>query len=193
MSDKCTHHQILFIWLALFTLLSCIFPHLLLPKSSGSTLFPTFGFLSCALPEYSYPASHNVSHTPRQQPTSILKIFGQWLMVVFTLSQWGWGSPGTALRGARLGCPFLWIQPTVMPLCFSAPVKMSLWWAHGSCDGSANRLSGYYLDFCALLWVCRWALLTQPNIRNAQDAKKTFKKQKTVNKPSRVLSYHYWS
>lgn len=84
-AHKCTQHQILYIWLALFTPLFCIFLHLFLPKSSGYP-FPHLWFhsknshnKSCALPKCSSSASHNMSHTPRQAPASVLKVLWHWL------------------------------------------------------------------------------------------------------------------
>lgn len=94
----------------------------------------------------SYPASHNVPHTPREPWALSLKSNPEscswWpILMSFTPGQWGWWLSWDSSGGFWTRCltilnePLLW-EPAChcASLCSSGLVEMALWWAK-DCPG----------------------------------------------------------
>lgn len=76
------------------------------------------------------PNSHNVSYSPRQQPTLVQKELPLCLILVGFIHEHGiWGSPGTAPGQGQTRYSFLWVLKlgSCLPWCPCSPVGLQRW------------------------------------------------------------------
>lgn len=120
---------------------------------------------SCVMSKCPSPASHKLSHALRQQDISVPKAE---LTHLGEFPAWGWCCAGPVLGGMQAGCPFfrVLVSGSHLPLC-PGLFWWRLWWVDGSWDGPGSSWSRalfrFCYSFCAPLWVCRWAFVTEPD------------------------------